>query len=273
MNFSKGTPQDGALAVTDAELLDSAVHADLRVSGTFEPPGEANMTIQPQRLSWFWQARPVIHGDLVSVSPTAHLWQLFWLETSTWIVGRELAVTVTYADSAGLQTRSETVPVRADIGWGAYFLSLLVNLAALAFLGYLIWVVIAWLRIQRFPSESVMEMRFPNDEFVRKRALRGSWTINLRAFLVPFAGIPTERAEVAGLQLVSAPGGARLVLPKSSTPAWHVTSRGQTLAQIREYAPSMQHFFLRWGERLEQEDDRKHTLTLVRDRRTSSQGR
>jgi hypothetical protein len=269
VGFSKGDPARGPLDLTGAELRDRAGHADLVITGAVLEPGHARITVEPANRGLFWSLRTVVDDFTIRTTPQSPLVALFWLEAGSAIMGRDFAATVIYEDALGLQRAETQVPMTFTVSWGDFFLSLALNLAILLLALYLLLVFFALLNVRRFPPHSVAETRFPQDESVRRRPLRGSWLIYLGILLAPIRGAPQEKASIEDLQLVAAPNGARVVFPRTGAPRWYVKSRGQTFQQIRALSPSLTSFNLRWGETLLQEDDHRHTLTLVKDRRNA----
>ena len=268
VSYAKGRPEDGPLDLSDVELRQGGIGADLKIEGTLMVPDAASVTVTPAGRGWFWKLDQSVSDYVITVSPKAGVLSLAWIEASAWLFGREVAAVVRYEDSQRLQTAEARVPIAFTITWGAFFLSLALNLLILLAVFYLLWVAIAILAVQRFPKHAVVEEVTPGDQHPGRKEMRGSnLLIYLSALLVPFKGFPKEKLEFRGLMFEAASGGVKLVLPKDKVPAWYLTSQGVTLAKLRELTPTLGRVHLQWADQLRDDHDRDHVLTMVKDRR------
>jgi hypothetical protein len=269
VSYAKGSPADGPLELDDQELRTGAVGADLKVDGTLLVPDEHTISVAEAGRSWLWEIRYEVDGYVVNVAPRADLFWLAALEASSWIVGREVEAIVSYRDSLGLQSAEARVSMTFTIGWTTFFRSLALNVLVLLGIYYAASVLLALLRVMRFPPYSVLEEQEYERERPRRHEMRRSWiwTYPL-ALLAPFCGPPKERKLIKSLEFQAAMGGAHILLPKGRMPRWIVN--GEALSEQKEQNPKLTKVYVRWGDVLVNENESKDTLTMVRDRRVTA---
>ncbi|MCA8927401.1 MAG: hypothetical protein KDC18_04975 [Alphaproteobacteria bacterium] len=243
-NFSAQYALDNAVIAPDPETADETVAVN--VDGLF-----GGLVGSVGRVA---DARTA--GILgIDVRPVSSFWCLCFLGLEHWYAGTDRhEATVTYTDPLKLQSASSRLPLYLPIAWQQTGLSCALNLLYLLLLVMLLRGVLAWVRTNRFPSRSVIEVQ-EGRSLPRFQRLRGNNYTWARVWFALFTGDPHEVRTIQGLRLTATPDGALLDLAGKSVPPWTLERMGQTFEELREQSRDMETFRLIWGDRLE------HTVT------------
>jgi len=253
------------LTLSGTDLLAHGFPIDFMLADALSPPSAEQVSVTGGSPLLRYEVE--VHDYTFHVRPNTGWWCVCVL--GLWPA--QQPIQVVWHDASGLQTANAEARIALALSWPEILVSCgKILLAALGLL-WLILAAMTGISANRFPRGSVAEI-VEGRELPRFVQLRGrNWTFPRCLLPVPLARPPHERRVVEGLVLEAVPGGAELLLDRTTADALLV-QRNEMLSDIRRTRPKQRTVKVTWRSELEREIGARVVIRLLRSMRDRQVG-